>query len=171
MIRDPRSVERKKPGQKKARKKFTWWADQVSLYILVLLSTQVGAPHALMFVWMFLTCFRVKRWYGQLCEVECPCSVHCKHESVHNGNEQQRVMYSFMHSIHMWWIILLSKSSLVPRTSATMNYVCLSCWIAYGDLCYIVPFWLIQVCIISMYVFVAWFQQQSVALLILHGHS
>ena len=24
LIRDPRSVERKKPGQKKARKKFTW---------------------------------------------------------------------------------------------------------------------------------------------------
>lgn len=32
--RDPRSVERKKPGQKKARKKFTWYNNINSIMIV-----------------------------------------------------------------------------------------------------------------------------------------
>jgi ribosomal protein S9 len=37
LVRDPRCVERKKPGQKKARKKFTWL-----LYTFIPLFVHVG---------------------------------------------------------------------------------------------------------------------------------
>lgn len=33
LVRDPRAVERKKPGQKKARKKFTWSGVEMKLII------------------------------------------------------------------------------------------------------------------------------------------
>lgn len=32
LVRDPRMVERKKPGQKKARKKFTWSDEWLALF-------------------------------------------------------------------------------------------------------------------------------------------
>ena len=35
--RDPRTVERKKPGQKKARKKFTWYDGTLYTYYLYLM--------------------------------------------------------------------------------------------------------------------------------------